>query len=202
MDSTYCVHTQRVNPTPASVGTTELRNIRSVGSPSGGKRDAGSTAVHHVDRPQQPYALTKQVKIQPKHLRWLSELLADGSTLRSLSGRSARLADGLSRNPPERDELLQQRTKDLQGLIGQLRGFSLEEFLGEEETGKVIPWSLLSDVEAAVEPVDLMTGKKVRPGSLARSDQDPGAGGRWSQCRPTRSVVFRESWLSQGQCLS
>ncbi|CAE7332320.1 unnamed protein product [Symbiodinium microadriaticum] len=105
-------------------------------------------------------------------------------------------------NPPERDELLQQRTKDLQGLIGQLRGFSLEEFLGEEETGKVIPWSLLSDVEAAVEPVDLMTGKKVRPGSLARSDQDPGAGGRWSQCRPTRSVVFRESWLSQGQCLS
>ncbi|CAE7222588.1 pol [Symbiodinium necroappetens] len=71
-------------------------------------------------------------EIQPKHLRWLSELLADGSTLRSLSGRSARLADGLSRNPPERDELLQQRTKDLQGLIGQLRGFSLEEFLGEE----------------------------------------------------------------------
>ena len=94
-----------------------------------------------------------------------------------MSGRSARLADGLSRNPPGRDDLLAQRTKDLQGLIGQLRGFSLEEFLGEEEPGRVIPWSLLSDVDAAVEPVDLITGKKMRPGSLVRSDQDPGAGG-------------------------
>ena len=100
-------------------------------------------------------------EIQPKHLRWLSELLADGSVLRSLSGRSAKLADGLSRNPPERDELLSQRTKDLQGLIGQLRGFSLEEFLGEEEPGRVIPWSLLSDVDAAVEPKDLPKGPKV-----------------------------------------
>ena len=116
-------------------------------------------------------------EIQPKHLRWLSELLADGPVLRSLSGRSAKLADGLSRNPPERDELLSQRTKDLQGLIGQLRGFSLEEFLGEEEPGRVIPWSLLSDVDAAVEPKDLVTGKPLRPGSLDRFDQDPGAGG-------------------------
>ena len=105
-----------------------------------------------------------------------------------MSGRSARLADGLSRNPPERDELLQQRTKDLQGLIGQLRGFSLEEFLGEEESGKVIPWSLLSDVQAAVEPVDLMTGKRMRPGSLDRSDQDPGAGGGSSE--PVSSHPF------------
>ena len=111
-------------------------------------------------------------EIQPKHLRWLSELLADGSVLRSLSGRSAKLADGLSRNPPERDELLAQRTKDLQGLIGQLRGFSLEEFLR-----RVIPWSLLSDVESAIEPKDLVTGKTVRPGSLGRIDQDSGAGG-------------------------
>jgi len=70
--------------------------------------------------------LQSSEEIQPKHLRWLSELLADGSTLRSLSGRSARLADGLSRNPPGRDDLLAQRTKDLQGLIGQLRGFSWE----------------------------------------------------------------------------
>ena len=67
-----------------------------------------------------------------------SETHGGGSTtLRSLSGRSARLADGLSRNPPDRDDLLKQRTKDLQGLIGQLRGFSLEEFLGEEGPGRV-----------------------------------------------------------------
>ena len=88
-------------------------------------------------------------------------------------------------NPPERDELLAQRTKDLQGLIGQLRGFSLEEFLGEEEPGKVIPWSLLSDVESAIEPKDLVTGKTVRPRSRIRAQ---GAGIR---SLPTLSVLFR-----------
>ena len=68
---------------------------------------------------------------EPKHLRWLSELLADGSEVRSLAGRSARLGDGYSRNPEDRDQLLAQRTKDLEGLIGQLSGFSLEEFLSD-----------------------------------------------------------------------
>lgn len=70
--------------------------------------------------------------VEPKHLRWLSEILADGSELRSLSGRSAKLGDGYSRNPPERDQLLEQRSKDLEGLVGQFRGFSLEGYLGEE----------------------------------------------------------------------
>ena len=54
--------------------------------------------------------------------------IADGSEIRSLSGRSARLGDGTSRNPKNRDALLEQRTKDLQGIIGQVRGFDLDEF--------------------------------------------------------------------------
>ena len=48
-----------------------------------------------------------------KLVRWIAEILADGSEIRSLSGRSAKLGDGFSRNPKERDELfckIEQRT--------------------------------------------------------------------------------------------
>ena len=111
------------------------------------------------------------------------------TTLKSLSGRSARRADGLSRNPPDRDDLLQQRTKDLQGLIGQLRGFSLEEFLGEEGPGRVICW------------LDLMTGMKVRPGgSLDRPDQDPGAGGGTQSASLSSGVFVSFLRIMQCQC--
>ena len=84
--------------------------------------------------------------VDVKLLRWVSELVADGSEIRSLAGRSAKLGDGFSRNPPNRDALLDQRTKDLKGLSGQLRGFDLDEFLGENtESGKVIPWTVGDD---------------------------------------------------------
>ena len=88
---------------------------------------------------------TRQVtmeEIDVKHLRWISEMLSDGSEIRSLSGRSAKLGDGFSRNPINRDALIDQRTKDLEGLIGQLRGFTLEGYLGEcpdEEARYPIP---------------------------------------------------------------
>ena len=58
--------------------------------------------------------------IEPKHLRWIAEIIADGSEVRSLAGRSARLGDGTSRKPIDRDELLAQRTADLQGISGWL----------------------------------------------------------------------------------
>ena len=79
--------------------------------------------------------------IDVKHLRWISELVADGSVIKSLAGRSAALGDGPSRNPSDRDALLEQRTKDLQGIIGQARGFDLDEFLSdwERRDGKPIP---------------------------------------------------------------
>ena len=57
--------------------------------------------------------------IDVKHLRWVSEIIADGSVIQSLSGRSAKLGDGYSRSPWNRDELIAQRTKDLQGVAGQ-----------------------------------------------------------------------------------
>ncbi|CAE7299989.1 unnamed protein product, partial [Symbiodinium necroappetens] len=67
---------------------------------------------------------------------------------------SAKLADGLSRNPENRDALLAQRTRDLEGLVGQLRGFSLGEYLDDEGEGRVIPWSfILSDGAEAATPL-------------------------------------------------
>ena len=92
--------------------------------------------------------LTKQqqidlVDIDLKHLRWVSEIIADGSEIRSLAGRSCRLGDGTSRNPADRDALMAQRTKDLEGMIGQVRGFDLDEFLSDWELeGSAVPWSI------------------------------------------------------------
>ena len=86
-------------------------------------------------------------EIDVKHLRWVSEIIADGSTMHSLSGRSALLGDGYSRNPKERDALLEQRTKDLQGIAGQCRGSDIQEFCSDWERtdDKPIPWTFPSD---------------------------------------------------------
>ena len=85
--------------------------------------------------------------IEVKHLRWISEILSDGSELRSLSGRSAKLGDGFSRNPVNRDALLEQRTKDLQGMMGQFRAFDLEAYASDypDESGKPVPWTVGDD---------------------------------------------------------
>ena len=63
-------------------------------------------------------AQTSDIGIDSKLVRWVSEILADGSEIRSLSGRSAKLGDGYSRNPKERDALLEARTQDLSELSG------------------------------------------------------------------------------------
>ena len=89
--------------------------------------------------------MTKQqtielAEIDIKLLRWTSEITSDGSEIRSLAGRSARLGDGTSRNPADRDALMEQRTKDVQGIIGQVRGFNLDEFLSDwEAPGEALP---------------------------------------------------------------
>ena len=67
--------------------------------------------------------MTKQqqielVDIDIKLFRWVSEIIADGSEIRSLAGRAARLGDGTSRNPKDREELMEQRSKDIAVLIG------------------------------------------------------------------------------------
>ena len=86
-------------------------------------------------------------EIEVKHLRWISETLSDRSELRSLSGRSAKLGDGFSRNPANRDSLMEQRTKDLQGLMGQFRAFNLEEYASDypDDSGKPVPWTVGDD---------------------------------------------------------
>ena len=95
--------------------------------------------------------MTKQqhleiVDIDIKLLRWVSEVVADGSKIRSLAGRSARLGDGTSRNPEHRDKLMEQRGKDLRGIMGQVRGFDLQEYLSDwEPEGEALPWTVGND---------------------------------------------------------
>ena len=57
------------------------------------------------------------------------------------------MGDGYRRNPKEPDALLEQRTKDLQGIAGQCRGFDRQEFCSDWERtdGKPIPWTFPSD---------------------------------------------------------
>ena len=43
--------------------------------------------------------LQTAIDMDPRHLRWVADIQSNGSTLKNLSGRSARLGDGLSRNP-------------------------------------------------------------------------------------------------------
>ena len=64
-------------------------------------------------------AQTSDIGMDPKLVRWIAEILMDGSEI-----RSATLGDSFSRNPKDRDALLAARTKDLEGLTGQLRSTS------------------------------------------------------------------------------
>ena len=91
-------------------------------------------------------AQSSDIGADTKLVRWVSEILADGSEIRSLSGRSAKLGDGFSRNPAGRDELLEARTKDIEGVAGQLKKFNLDEYLGEgTETTSSVPWAIGDD---------------------------------------------------------
>ena len=84
--------------------------------------------------------------IDVKILRCSSEIGADGSEIRSLSGRNCRLADGTSRNPADRNEVVAQRTKDIEGIAGQVRNFNLDKFLSDCEDSNVsIPWAVGDD---------------------------------------------------------
>ena len=56
------------------------------------------------------------------------------------------MGDGFSRNPSDRDALIAQRTTDLEGRTGQLRGFTLEGFLSDYEEGeRPSPWTVSND---------------------------------------------------------
>ena len=91
-------------------------------------------------------AQTSDIGMDPKLVRWVAEILMDGSEIRSLSGRSATLGDSFSRNPKDRDALLAARTKDLEGLTGQLGGFDLDQYLGEGTEGEGrVPWAVGND---------------------------------------------------------
>ena len=116
-------------------------------------------------------AQTSDIGMDPKLVRWVAEILMDGSEIRSLSGRSATLGDSFSRNPKDRDALLAARTKDLEGLSGQLRGFDLDQYLGEGTEGDgPVPWAVGNDavpepagrVQAAAVPMCVVAALPVR----------------------------------------
>ena len=76
-------------------------------------------------------AISKAAGVDSKILRWIAESGRDGSEMRSLAGRSARLADGLSRNPGSRGQLAGERTKELADKTGKVRNFNLRHYFSE-----------------------------------------------------------------------
>ena len=82
------------------------------------------------------------------------------------------MADGLSRNPANRDAL---RTRDLEGLVGQLRRFSLGEYLDDEGEGTIIiPRSFLSDGAASAARAPPAAVKEVEKNPKTRAkDSSP-----------------------------
>jgi hypothetical protein len=119
----------------------------------------------HANETKQQTAPTIDVKM----LRWISEIISDGSQIRSLAGRTARLADGISRNPINWDALMAQRSKDLEGMVGQLRGFNLEEYLGDWPDGTyAMAWTTPSfSVRDRESTLEKYTPKPVEDTALA-----------------------------------
>ncbi len=77
-------------------------------------------------------------RIDPKHFRWVQEIVSNGSEIGSLAGRSMRLGDSFSRNPQHRDVLLgalEARNGDLRQMKAVIRGFDIKEHCSEE------PWN-------------------------------------------------------------
>ena len=88
----------------------------------------------------------KTEDVDAKILRWVAEIMGDGSEIRSLSGRSARLADGISRNCGNRDELVEARTQDLYDRQGRVRTFDLAKYLSDcEVRDSLQPWAVGED---------------------------------------------------------
>ena len=84
--------------------------------------------------------------MDPTLVRWVAEILINGNEIRSLSGRSTTLGDSFRKNPKDRDALLAVRTKSLEGLTGQLRGFDFDQYHGEGTEGEgPVPWAVGND---------------------------------------------------------
>ena len=103
--------------------------------------------------------LQTAIDMDPRHLRWVADIQSDGSTLMNLSGRSARLGDGLSRNPLT-DEIRRQSVS--------IKGFSLEDFLADLESGGMEPQAMPSQCL----PARLMAWESNRDVPPALADDD------------------------------
>ena len=120
-----------------------------------------------------------EVGADVKLVRWIAEIISDGSEIRSLSGRSAKLGDGFSRNPKMRDQLLEDRTKDVQGLAGQLQGFDMAEYLGEGSEDSTVPVTWAVGDDAVPDSSGGVPGSGRHAGEASSSSGgDPGSGHR------------------------
>ena len=91
-------------------------------------------------------------RINLKHFRWHQELTADGSVLISIPGVMLRLADGPSRNPPNRDELEAVRPRDLDSLRRLISEFRPDQYASDE----------LDDPGATEAPVEVVNRQEIR----------------------------------------
>ena len=68
-------------------------------------------------------------RVNLKHVRWWTALTADGSRFEHLAGKSwlMQIPDALSRDPPNRDELLKWRADDLARMKKTIAEFEVEE---------------------------------------------------------------------------
>ena len=94
-----------------------------------------------------------------------AEIVGDGSEIRSLAGRTARLADGFSRNCGNRDELLEARTKDLVDRCGKVRSFNLKQYLSDcELPDSVQTWGVGDDAYISARDADTAAMLSEEPG--------------------------------------
>ena len=74
----------------------------------------------------------------PATMRWVADIISDGTRMRNLGGRSATMADGLSRMDTLHAELLRKEVK-------QLRNMTVNDLIcQEEEDGDEHPWAIAS----------------------------------------------------------
>ena len=81
-------------------------------------------------------------RIEPKHFRWYQEITEGGSLLLHRPGASAlhKGPDGLSRNPPGRDQLIRAKDSEWEGYRDRIRGIqrTIEKGEADDEDGEAL----------------------------------------------------------------
>ena len=138
--------------------------------------------------------LQTAVDLDPRHLRWVSNIMSDGSVLMNLSGRSAKLGDGLSRNPIT-DQLREQARS--------IQGFSVAEFLADCSTGgmeaQTLPSHCLPDPDtasASVRAMFMAIGERMDVKTLLLEDYGTSIRRSLQQAQLWRDLASAYPWVN------